>query len=102
VTRRVVWSPEAKTDLQQISAYLGNEAPGQSDRVIDRLDEAGEGLGRALTGRPGRMSGTYEKSLPDIHYILAYYVDRSTENGPVLILRIIHSSRNWRLGHWPK
>ena len=102
MSRTVIWSPEARADLEAISAYLSAEAPDQASRVVNRLEEATQALGRAQIGRPGRMTGTYEKSVSGIHYIIAYFVDRSVGDGPVLVLRIIHAARDWKRNTWPK
>ncbi|MEO8883889.1 MAG: type II toxin-antitoxin system RelE/ParE family toxin [Devosia sp.] len=101
MSREVIWSPEARADIQQVLEYLSQEAPAYADKVVERLIDAGNGLGAAQTGRPGRMRGTYERSLPDVSYIIAYYVSPIDPDGPVLILHAIHMSRNWPSGTWP-
>jgi len=55
-------------------------------------------------GRPGRIAGTYEKSVIGQPYIIAYALlprdDGQADD--ILILRVIHTSRDWPPGRWPR
>jgi len=102
VSRPVVWSSDAHRDIERIVQYLADVAPEYADKVVERIAEAATRLGLAQTGRPGRVFGSYEKSLPDIRYIIAYEFDRKQPDGAVSILRAIHMSQNWQPGTWPK
>ncbi|MDR3475189.1 MAG: type II toxin-antitoxin system RelE/ParE family toxin [Devosia sp.] len=102
MSRHVIWTPGARADIQQTVEYLSAQSPDYADKIVERLIAAGEQLGTVQTGRPGRVPGTYEKSLPDIRFVIAYHIDRSQPDGPVVILNAIHTSRNWPKGAWPE
>lgn len=95
---KVSWSASALHDFETAIAYIAERNPNAAQRVADVIDRAARELGRLQTGRPGRVSGTYEKVLPGLPYILAYAV---RENEGVVILRVIHGSRDWPPGRWP-
>jgi plasmid stabilization system protein ParE len=99
----VVWSLAALDDLDSILRYIAAENPIAAYKVIDRIEVTGLRLGRMISGRPGRVPGTYEKSVIGLPYIIAYTPHRPARGKErVVILRVIHSARNWPKGIWPK
>lgn len=70
--RRVVWSPESRRDLIRIGRDIALDNPAAARTVIAELRAAGEALGDVAIGRPGRVSGTYERVMSKRPYILAY------------------------------
>ena len=101
--RPVVWSDAALEDFDQAIAYIAERNPVAADRVADRIDETGEALGHMPTGRPGRVTGTYEKIVRGLPYIIAYAIQPLAEGGEVVvILRVIHGARNWTAEQWPE
>jgi plasmid stabilization system protein ParE len=49
------------------------------------------------------VSGTYEKSVDGLPYVVAYALRQTGEGTEdVVILRVIHTSRNWPVGGWPR
>jgi addiction module RelE/StbE family toxin len=101
MTRKVVWSRDALDDLGDLLEYLAADGPDYAFRLIEQIEATGNRLGQHPTGRPGRMPGTYEKSLPRLRYIIAYRVDRP-EHDVLTILHVIHAARDWRKGEWPE
>lgn len=100
--RRVVWSNTARDDYFAILRYIAEENPGAAERVADRIESAAAGLSDFATGRAGRVTGTYEKVLPGLPYILAYELVSRLEGGEmVAILHVIHGARDWPAGEWP-
>ena len=99
MNRRVAWSIDAVDDLGDVFEFVAESDPAFARRLIERIEIAGNRLGTHATGRPGRVSHTYEKSLPELRYIIAYEVDE--EPGVLNILRVIHTSREWLPGTWP-
>ena len=99
--RPVVWSDKARRDYFEILRYLAKDNPDAAMKVVDAIEKAGNGLGERATGRPGRVTGTYEKSVPRLPYIIAYALTASRGREVVAILRIIHTARNWPVGEWP-
>lgn len=100
--RRVVWSHTARDDYLAILRTIAEENPDAAERVADRIESAAAGLSDFATGRAGRVTGTYEKVLPGLPYILAYELVSRPEGGEmVAILHVIHGARDWPAGEWP-
>jgi toxin ParE1/3/4 len=102
--RPVLWSADALRELDAAIAYIAVHNPVAARRVIAELRGAGDGLGRSATGRPGRVPGTYEKTVVGRPYIMAYAIDVSPQDQQerIVILHIVHTARNWPAGKWPK
>ena len=101
MTRAVHWSTDALSDLDSIVDYQASYDAAYAFKLVDQLEDAGEKLGRYSTGRPGRVHGTFEKSLPRLRYIMVYRLEGPAPDGAITILRIIHSSQDWREDSWP-
>ena len=100
---RVVWSADAARDLNGIIEYIANDNPAAAREVTGAILTAAENLGDMATGRPGRVSGTYEKVVSRLPYILAYAMQTLPEGTEaIIILRVIHGARNWQPDEWPK
>jgi toxin ParE1/3/4 len=102
VTRSVQWSRDALDDLKAQIAYIAAENPGAAQRVADRIRATCVALGDMATGRPGRVSGTYEKSVTRMPYIVAYAITPKAGREVISILRVIHTARNWPEEEWPR
>lgn len=63
------------------------------------IQKTGDDLGVFATGHPGRVTGTYEKSVRGVPYILAYAFFEGDE--AIAILRVIHTARDWQADSWP-
>lgn len=100
MTRSVKWMPDALEELGQILEYVALDDPDLALRLIGKIEAAAARLGDLPTGRPGRVNGTYEKSLPALRYIIVYAMDQ-TPDGTLDILHVIHAARNWPRGRWP-
>ena len=101
--KQVVWSLDALDDLDSIITYIAAENPQAAVHVIERIENTGLALGRMATGRPGRVSGTYEKMVTGLPHIIAYAIDsRPDGTERVVILRVIHGARNWPDEGWPE
>ena len=99
--RSVTWSRAALDDIKEQVAFIAQNNPAAARRVADRLRQAGKALGEMATGRPGRVTGTYEKSVPRLPYIIAYELRPITGRESVVIVRVIHTSRDWPAEEWP-
>jgi toxin ParE1/3/4 len=97
--RKVEWTSIARAEFRGQIAYLAKRDATASKLVSERLRAAVAGLRDFLTGRPGRFSGTYELYVPKTSLLLVYGFEA---DGSVRILRAIHTSRDFRLGVWPK
>jgi toxin ParE1/3/4 len=101
--RRLVWSDKARQDFRKIIAYIAERNPSAAAKVADRIDHAARDLAAMPTGRRGRVSGTYEKLLPGLPYIIAYSLETTSAGDEVLaVLRVIHGARDWPVETWPE
>lgn len=101
MSRPILWSADALADFNSQMGYLASENPIAARRVADAIDKAALALGGIPTGRPGRVTGTYEKSVTGLPYILAYAIAQADEEHTVAIIRVIHTARNWPAEKWP-
>ncbi|TPK58027.1 type II toxin-antitoxin system RelE/ParE family toxin [Mesorhizobium sp. B2-4-15] len=102
MTRPVQWSREALDDLKQQLAYIAADNPVAARRVADLIRGAGAALGKMPTGRPGRVSGSYEKVVTGLPYIIAYSLTVQAGREFISIVRVIHTSRDWQPEEWPE
>ena len=103
--RRLIWSPRGLALYERdVLDYLARQGPAAMLRVRGDIERAIEGLAIRATGRPGRVSGTYEKTVTGQPYIIAYGFVPHNDGGEddVIILRVIHSARDWPAGRWPR
>jgi toxin ParE1/3/4 len=101
--RLVLWSEDALEELDTSIAYIAARNPSAARKVLTEIRKAGDMLGVAATGRRGRVSGTYEKSVTGRPYIIAYALSPLSEGGErVVILHVIHTARDWPEGKWPE
>lgn len=100
--RRVVWSQRALHDYGTIIDYIAQDEPAAAERVAERIDKTVRALAGAPMGRKGRVSGTYEKVVPGLPYIIAYLLgDEPRGHETIAIVRIIHGARDWPEESWP-
>lgn len=101
--RRVVWSKHAHDDFRGIIGYIAQDDPAAARNVAVRIDRTIQTLAASPTGRQGRVSGTYEKVVRGMPYIVAYALgDEPKGHETVTILRVIHGARDWREENWPE
>lgn len=101
MTRPVLWSRDTLDDLKKQLVYIAAGDRVAADRVVHRLRKAAAQLEDFATGRPGRMVGTYEKSVTGLPYIIAYEIFPRDAGEVVAILRVIHTARDWPEEAWP-
>lgn len=95
--RSVEWSTEALLDFRTAIDFISQRSEGAAETVALRILQAIDHLADLPTGRPGRVSGTYEKLVQRTSYIIAYTMSDRT----IFVLRVIHASRDWPDGEWP-
>jgi toxin ParE1/3/4 len=98
--RHVVWSVRAQHDYLDILRHIAADDPDAAERVLTAIETTADNLATYATGHPGRVSGTYEKTVSRLPYIIAYAL--SDENRVVAILRVIHTARDWQAEDWPR
>jgi toxin ParE1/3/4 len=89
---KILFSPEARQDLDEIFEFILQERPEMASVVLARISE------RILSliemphqGRPGRVAGTRELVVPRTPFIVPYQVTGNT----VEVLRVYHGARKW-------
>lgn len=102
MTRRVSWSRDALDELKAEVDYIAADNPRAAQRVRDVLAKTAAALSDIPTGRPGRVSGTYEKTVTGLSCVIAYAVTGDRNRGTVTILHMIHTSRDWQPESWPR
>lgn len=101
MSRPVRWSTDALNDLAEQIAYIASENPSAARRVADAIDKTALALGDMPIGRPGRVTGTYEKSVTGLSYIIAYAIAQTAGKEEIAIVRVVHTSRDWSAEKWP-
>lgn len=99
--RQVIWSQDARRDLIEAVEYIAEDAPQAAVKLSSALIQSAQSLGLHSTGRLGRIPGVYEKSLPKYLYVMAYRIVPGSDGETIVILRIVHTSRDWPIGGWP-
>jgi toxin ParE1/3/4 len=100
--RDVVWSEAALDDADDLFAYIAADNPAAARKVLHRIESTAQGLGRLPSGHRGRVQSTYEKSVVGLPYVIAYAINPlSGGTEQIVILRVIHTARNWPKGQWP-
>ena len=99
--RPVVWSADAGQDYLEILDHIAGDNPFAAQKVANAIERAGDDLGRFATGRRGRVAGTYEKVISRLPYIIVYALTPLAGRETVVILRVIHTARDWPAGEWP-
>jgi toxin ParE1/3/4 len=99
--RPVQWSRAALDDLKDQVFFIAREDPDAEARVAGRVRDTAAALGEMATGRPGRVIGTYEKSINRLPYVIAYALMSHGDRESVMILRVIHTAREWTAEEWP-
>jgi plasmid stabilization system protein ParE len=89
---------------RDVLAHLARQGSGPLERVRGDIERAVDGLAIRATGRPGRIAGTYEKSVTGQPCTVAYgFAHRDDGNeDDLVILRVVHTARDWPPGRWPR
>lgn len=98
MSRRIEWSASALDDLDGTIAHIAADDAGAARRIAAGIGRSVEALGIRPTGRPGRVPGSYEKSVTGLPYVVAYALP---DDARLVVLRVIHTARDWPPGRWP-
>jgi addiction module RelE/StbE family toxin len=102
VSRPVRWSRDALDELKAIGRTIARDNPAAARNVAQKIRATASALGTRPIGRSGRIAGTYEKSVTGIPYILVYTIQSIVGEEAIVILRVIHTARNWPKETWPQ
>lgn len=100
--RPVLWSAAARQDYLDILRCIAADDPFAAEKVVTAIEKAGDDIGHFATGRPGRVTGTYEKIIARLPYIISYALVTRAGRETVIILRVIHTARDWPPDDWPR
>ena len=88
---RVVWTPEALQDREDIWNYIVEQNPNSAVLMDELFSHAVARLSEyPLFGKAGQIPGTREL-IPHENYRLVYEI----ENEIVWILALVHASKQW-------
>lgn len=88
------WREAARADLLAIVDYISDDDPDAAQRLKDEIDQKASKLPeRPRLYRPGRVPGTREMVVRP-NYIVVYAED----DRAVVILRVLHTARQWPPG----
>jgi toxin ParE1/3/4 len=88
---RVVWTPEALQDRDDIWNHIATESPRAAARMDQLFSDAAVSLSDfPKRSRPGTVPGTREL-IPHESYRLVYEIEGET----VWVLTLIHTARQW-------
>lgn len=89
---KLEWSVFALSDRERIFDYIEADNPRAAVAIDDRIRERVEGLLQfPLSGRQGRVAGTWELVITGTPYIAAYRIADET----IRILRVLHGALSW-------
>ena len=89
---RLEWSGFALEDRNVIFDFIEADSPRAAILVDERIEAASDYLTSfPEAGRPGRVTGTRERVVSGLPYILAYVIDGEV----VRILRVLHAAQGW-------
>lgn len=100
--RPVVWSDSARKDFASIIRYIAEANAAAAERVAHAIEKAGNDLSALATGRPGRVTGTYEKLIGRLPYVIAYTLTGQGGHETIAILRVVRTARDWPPEDWPR
>ena len=103
--RRVIWSARGRMLFDRgVVGFLEGLSESAARKFQTDIDRTIALPAERPIGRPGRISGTFDKSIVGQPHIIAYgFLPR--EDGAqddLLILRVIHTARDWPPGRWPR
>jgi len=90
VTLPLIWRPEARHDLHEITGYIADRNPAAAERIGTAIENTAERLpDHPLIHRPGRVPGTRE-AIVHPNYILVYRVGETID-----ILAVLHARQQY-------
>lgn len=88
---QVRWTPQAASDLAEITRYIRKDNPPAARSVTKTLFDAANALNKMPSrGRIGRISSTRELVVAGLPYLVVYEVGENA----VQILHIMHAARD--------
>lgn len=98
---QIRWSRKALDDLKDQIAFIAKDNPQAARKVAKQIRATGHLIATRPVGRKGRVSGTWEKSVKGLPYVVAYCLTVYHGEKTLVILRVIHTARRWPHESWP-
>ncbi|WP_137897502.1 type II toxin-antitoxin system RelE/ParE family toxin [Sphingomonas sp. 2SG] len=91
MTLSVIWDPDARADLYEITSYIADRNPAAATRIGLALQHAADRLpDHPYIHRPGRIAGTRE-AIVHPNYILVYRVSIHA----IEVLAVLHARQHY-------
>lgn len=94
---RIVWSPRALKDYEDILAFIAEESPQNALLVEERILKSVALLTNFQFGQAGPVSGTYKHLIPKSSHFVVY---RFRGKDALEIIALVHTARDWTLMKW--
>jgi addiction module RelE/StbE family toxin len=89
---KISWSPTAISDFESIRDYIARDNASAARKIANRIKESINRLVNfPLSGRAGRVPGTYELVIPGTSYIAVYTI----QSDEVRIAAVLHGRQRW-------
>ena len=89
---RLEWTRAASRDLDRVEQYISRDNPPVAiDTVLEIIQHVGMLAQHPGLGRPGRVDGTRELTIPGLPYVVAYL----HRGDIVTVLRVLHGAMKW-------
>ncbi len=94
--REVIWTPGARTDLDEIVAYIANDSPASALAFLEEIRSKAESL--STLSERGRV--VPELADPKVHELLihSYRLFYEIYGNEVAVLGVLHGAREFRKG----
>lgn len=93
---RLVWTPRARADVDEITAYIAEDNPDAAERVADYIYAAAAQLcEQPGLGGPGRKDGTRELIVRKGSWHSGYVIPYRVHGERVELVAVIHGAREW-------
>lgn len=88
----IKWLRKASKSLVREATHISKENPEASKRVVKKIRKTVELLAdNPALGHVGRLHGTRELVIPNLHYLIPYRINLRKQR--VEILHVFHTSR---------
>lgn len=94
--REVVWTPGARTDLDEIVTYIANDSPASAVAFLETVHSKAESL--STLSERGRV--VPELADPNVHELLIhkYRLLYEIHGNEIVVLGVLHGAREFRKG----
>ena len=92
----VIWTKPAEKDLENILAYVAGESLQGANTIASRIEKTVSVISRfPLGARPDRETGSYERVVSGLPYLLIYDLVEVPGDGlRAEVLAVFHTSRS--------